>query len=317
MARLRKPSSAEPPIFIPPTTTRSTRSSPNKTVRESPSTRELRYTSSQDPQDAILVPKASTSTSPVRKQRVLRPVASNSRLLRKLSDESLAATPDRKERRGLTVGAPRNYLYSKTLAKSVAKKQAVSRKIGVEAEVETVVDVGTVVDEEVEKSIICGEDERVTDDGDKENTENVEDDEDEDDEPVVASRQRRRQPQARRRVVSDTEEEESEEEEYCTSSQGKGSTLDVIPESAMTMPPPPTSMRSPHRKGHSMISNWAQEVVDLTSSPEPPASFELQPPTRIRTASFAASSRPTSSASNDADAMLHLYVDAEAGLTPN
>jgi len=313
MARLRKPSSAEPPIFIPPaTTSKPTRSSPRKTVRESPSTRELRYTSSQDPEESFLVPKATASTSPVRKQRVLRPVASNSRLLRKISDESLAATPDRKERRERGIeGRGQRGLYSKTLAKSVARKQQGLRKIEVGVESESVAGRETVVEEEeeLERSVFCGDEEGEKDEGDKENAEDVveeEDSEDEDDEPVMASRQRRRQPHARR-VVSDSEED-SEEDEPITNRQRIVFSQEAALQPVMAMPPPLSSARPPHRKGHSTISNWAQEVIDLTSSPEPPASFEPPPPTRTRTASFAASSRPTSSASNDADAMLRLYV---------
>ncbi|KAF2738325.1 hypothetical protein EJ04DRAFT_509730 [Polyplosphaeria fusca] len=72
------------------------------------------------------------------------------------------------------------------------------------------------------------------------------------------------------------------------------------------MPPPPppnVASRPPFRKGHSMISNWAQDVIDLTESPEPPPSFDL--PTRMRSASLTGSaSRPTTSSSYDASAVL-------------
>jgi hypothetical protein len=309
MARLRKPSSVEPPIFIPPTTTtKSTRSSPRKTVRESPTTRELRHNSSQNLEDSLLVPKASTSISPIRKQRVLRPIESNSRLLRKISDGSLAATPDRKERRERNLNGQAGYLYSKTLAKSVVRKQGAQRKIDAEIEVESVAEQATVEDEnDMEKSIFCG-DEEGPGESDKENTREVEEDDDEEDnEPVVVTRQRWRQPQARR-VISDDEEDDSEEEESAEVMQRNNSRQPVTLKPAMEMPPPLTSMRPPQRKGYSTVSNWAQEVVDLTSSPGPPASFVLAPPAQARTSSFAASSRPTSSASNDVDAMLHLYV---------
>lgn len=304
MARLRKPSAAEPPIFIPPTTTsKPTRASPRKTIRESPSNRELRYTSSQDPGDSFLVPKAPASDSPVRKQRVLRPVASNSRLLRKLSNESLA-TPDRRGRRSERErNSQLSYFYSKTLAKSVARKQGKGRKIelGVEVEQETVLDEGI---EEVEKSIMCGDEK-----GNEENIREVEEEEtDEDEEPVVAVRMRRLQRPARR-MVSDTEEDEDENEQVAIKSRSRNtSAQEAVPKPSTEMPPPLTSLRLPFRKGHSTISNWAQEVIDLTSSPEPPASFVLPPPTRVRTASFAASCRPTSSASADVAAMLHLYA---------
>ena len=85
MARLRKPSPTEQAIFLPPAsgaTARTTRSSPRKNVTESPSTRKLRYTSSQDSdEDSFLVPKAPANHSPVRRQRVLRPMASNASLV--------------------------------------------------------------------------------------------------------------------------------------------------------------------------------------------------------------------------------------------
>lgn len=161
-----------------------------------------------------------------------------------------------------------------------------------ETEQGTVVD-ETVIGEEVEKSILCGDE-----GGDKENVQEaeVDDENDDDDDPVVDVRNRRRQPQTRH-VLSDSEDDNDDEEDFvaCRSRQ-----------TTVEMPPPLTSTRPPFRKGNSTISNWAQEVVDLTSSPEPPASFVLPPPARARTASFAASSRPTSSASNDAGAHLHL-----------
>ncbi|KAF1956803.1 hypothetical protein CC80DRAFT_593498 [Byssothecium circinans] len=332
MARLRNPSAAtEPPIFIPPTSSTprtTTRSSPRKTktVRESPSTRELRY-SSQNAEDSFLVPKANAEISPVRKQRVLRPVASNSRLLRKLSDESLAATPDRKDRRRErgraragdgdvfgSFGGGAGGLYAKTLAKSVARKQRGRRLdigVGIEMDMSTMSmrEQDTVLDTEEdtvegeEKSILCDEGEDKENIGEEVMGREDSDDEDEDEEPVVTVRRGQRGAQARRRIISSSEDEDSEEEEVVklqlrTSSQK--------PVSEMPPPPPPlSSLRPPFRKGHSQISNWAQEVIDLTDSPEPPSSFVLPPPIKARTASFAASSRPTTSGSNDAGAMLH------------
>jgi hypothetical protein len=228
-----------------------------------------------------------------------------------VSDESLAATPGRKERREIDVEGKKEHLYSRTLAKSLAKKRGVLRKVALGAEDERREESETVVDEEeLEKCVFCGDEEGVDkeDDAlrrDEENVREVEvqEEDDEDDEPVVASRQRRLKPRARK-VVSDTEEEESEEEEALPVTRGQRK---VSPqEDAIAMPPPLTSTKPPHRKGHSTISNWAQEVIDLTSSPEPPESFVLPPLTRGPTASVAASSRPTSSASNDVDAMLHL-----------
>jgi hypothetical protein len=253
--------------------------------------RELRYTSSQDAEDSFLVPKAPLHESPVRKQRVLRPVASNSRLLRKISDESLMATPDRKMRRE----ERGSLLYAKTLAKSVARKRR-GLGMGSQIDVESMMDVGsqmgaeTVVDE---KSIFGGGE-------DKENLAESEDDDD--DEPVV---QRRRVPRARQVVCSSAEESDEDQMVRSASEDSFANAFEEQP--ASQMPPPPLkSARPPHRKGHSTISNWAQEVIDLTSSPEPPETFDLPSPGRTRTTSFAASSRPTSAASNDADAMLHL-----------
>ena len=159
MARLRKPSPNEPSIFMPPSETRASRSSPRKAT--------LRYASSQEDDSSILVPKRSRRTaqdisisqdeehsfripsiatpkdtiSP-RKQRVLRPVESNGRLLRKLSDESLAS-PEKKQRErrvrsGTTdtdVGNRNGLMYAKSLARSVVNKQNKKGKINVVGEV--------------------------------------------------------------------------------------------------------------------------------------------------------------------------------------
>jgi hypothetical protein len=323
MARLRNPSTAtEPPVFLRPTSaSRTTRSSPRKAVPELPSTRELRYSSSQSP-DEFLVPK---ETSPLRKQRVLRPVASNSRLLRKLSDESLAATPDKKERRGrerekdvgsgFGLGVGVGGLYSKALAKSMVRKKqgkrdAVDYNIPKRNDVEQVIVLED--DEDAEKSILCdevGTDEKDAEDEEDED-ENEDEDEDDDDEPVISMRDRCRQPQTRR-VISSSEEDSDEEdvdEDILRSSPHKASTQKTERVLVTDMPPPLTSLRPPFRKGHSQVSNWAQNVIDLTSSPEAPSSFAIIPPLRSRTTSFAASSGTTTSASNDVDAILHLCV---------
>ena len=217
-------------MFVLPTAV-STRSSPRKpkTVPESPSTRELRY-SSQNTEDSYLVPKSNGETSPVRKQRVLRPVASNSRLLRKLSDESLAATPDRNERRRErgrervgdvdafgSLGSGVGGLYAKTLAKSVARKQRGKRlDIGIEMDMSSmsVREQETVLDTEEEKSIFCDDVDR---ESNKENVDDgMEDDDDvdeDDEEPVVNVRQRRTGPHARRNIIVSSEDEDSDDDE--------------------------------------------------------------------------------------------------------
>lgn len=310
MARLRKAGGPEPPtIFMPASATpRGTRSSPRKALTESPSKRELRYTSSQDAEDSFLVPKFSTGDTPARKQRVLRPVESNSRLLRKLSDDSLA-TPERRERRERLDNreSALRFSYSKSLARTVAKRPAKEKRIEIEVE-ETVVDEK---DDEMDQSLWCGDEEEAM----EENKENVpepepqpeletepeieedheseSENEDEDDEPVLTRRPRQRQA---RRIISDSESD-SDEDAYHSAADEP----DPVPE----MPPPLTSMRPPFRKGRGTISNWAQDVVDLTGSPEPP-SFAVESSVRARTGSFAASDRPTSSASNDVGAILRL-----------
>lgn len=307
MARLRKPSPMEQSIFMPPPTP-TTRTSPRKTVRESPSTRKLRYTSPEDSDEgSFLVPKAPINQSPVRKQRVLRPIASNASLARRPSTESLrslAATPDkdRRPRRPLREGgSAANHLYSKTLAKTVARKKGPLNPARSEVE-EAVVD-----ENDGEQSILCG-DADGSNEEDKENArqKGEESDEDADEEPVVAARRRREQPRGRRRVVSDSDSEEDDEYDDAVMSQH---TQAPVPEPAWKpstdMPPPPlVSNRPPFRKGHSTISNWAQDVIDLTSSPAPLSAFALPPPARARTASFAASSRASSRASIRADDIL-------------
>ncbi|KAL5409748.1 hypothetical protein PMIN04_010911 [Paraphaeosphaeria minitans] len=305
MARLRKPSPTEQSIFMPPPAP-STRSSPRKGVRESPSTRKLRYTSPEDSDEgSFLVPKAPINQSPVRKQRMLRPMASNATLAKRPSTESLrslAATPDkdRRVRRPLKEGgSAANYLYSKTLAKTVARKKGPLSFARSEVE-ETVVD-----GNDVEQSILCGETDGPIEE-DKENARQAVEESDADEEPVVAAKRRPEQPRGRRRVVSDSDSEEDEEWNDAVMSQR---TQAPVPEPAWKlpteMPPPPlVSNRPPFKKGHSTISNWAQDVIDLTSSPALPSSFALPPPARARTASFAASSRASSRASNRADDIL-------------
>jgi hypothetical protein len=302
MARLRKPSPTEQDIFMPPPPL-ATRSSPRKTVRESPSTRKLRYTSPEDSDEgSFLVPKAPMNQSPVRKQRVLRPMASNASLTRRPSTESLrslAATPDkdRRPKRPLREGgSAANYLYSKTLAKTVARKKG---PLSFARSEETVVD-----ENDVEQSILCGDADDANEE-DKENAPQVEEsDDDADEEPVVAARRRPEQSRARRTVVSDSEEDEDVFDDAVMSQHTQAPVPEPTWKPSMEMPPPPpVSNRPPFRKGHSIISNWAQDVINLTASPAPSA-FDLPPPARARTASFAASSRASSRASNRADDIL-------------
>ncbi|KAI1541931.1 SprT hypothetical protein [Pyrenophora tritici-repentis] len=341
MARLRKPSPNEPTIFMPPTEARATRASPRKAT--------LQYASSQDDESLVLVPKSSRRTArgdsfaddteqsfrmpktatpkdalTPRKQRVLRPVESNSRLLRKLSDESLASPEKKKRERRVRSGTTDvdverrdRLMYAKSLAKSVVNKQTRKPTIQVVAEAEVQVAaersrgrgqepkeqaVEAEEDEEVEEaetSLWCGDEEAETQ---REVAEPVADNSDdtEDEDAIVDTRNRRRQPRARR-VVSDSEEEEGDMSDLQAAAHPRKPSFkipELKPTAPVQEPANLTSMRPPHRKGHSTISNWAQEVIDLSDSPEAPASFVLPQPTHVRSSSFAASSRPTSSASN-------------------
>ncbi|KAF2031858.1 hypothetical protein EK21DRAFT_62116 [Setomelanomma holmii] len=330
---------------MPPSATKATRSSPRKATRaqytkssdEETSvllpkalSRSLRYTAaSQGLDNSFLVPKSATASDALtpRKQRVLRPVESNSRLLRKLSDESLAS-PEKKQRRrrvrsGTTdtdVGKKTRLMYARTLAKSVVKKQASRAKIDVlgfeevaapgqkSLSRETQTQEEVLEAEEAETSLWCGDEEGVQE---IEGAPVVEiSDGDQDEDPVVDVKWRRQRPQSRR-IESDLDEDEDEDVMPKLRDRKSSTSLDQ-PRHATSEPVasgdalPNTSMRPPHRKGHSTISNWAQEVIDLTDSPEAPSSFALPPlppPSRVRTASFA-SSRPQTSSSNAPIAIL-------------
>ncbi|USP73093.1 hypothetical protein yc1106_00367 [Curvularia clavata] len=354
MARLRKPSPNEPTIFMPPAEAASaTRSSPRKAT--------LRYASFLEDDSSILVPKASSralrdeslsqdlensfgatkSAAPrgglsPRKQRVLRPVESNSRLLRKLSDESLAS-PEKKQRErrersptvDMDVGKRNRLRYATSLARSVVKTQVNKSRIDVLGETEVqqavqrsrsksptkkvdepqveaeVTEEEEEEGEEAETSLWCGDEDAETQEEVAESVIEISDDEDE--EPIMPARTRQRQPQTRR-VVSDSEDEESEASPPQPVKHFRSPAFkvpDLKPANVPTQPPVDlVSMRPPHRKGHRTISNWAQDVIDMTESPETPASFVLPQPTHARSSSFAASSRPTSSASNGALAIL-------------
>jgi hypothetical protein len=353
MARLRKASPLEPSIFIQPNESRPTRSSPRKAVREvsyiissdedeentffvpKVSKRDMRDASSTFQEDSFFTTKTSASPSAMnltpRKQRILRPVESNSRLLRKMSDESLASPEKRCERRerarrersgtqdrDMELGRTRNLMYAKTLARSVVGrelKKASSRidvlddtevrspkktreeKKDVDMELEKDVDMDLDTEPEEETSILCGDAEDMAQEVEQQQVETNDieepavteenEEEDEDEDVVMPVRWRQRRPQ--RRIDSESESEYEEE--------------GAAEEEDLDEPQPLLSMRPPHRKGDSTISNWAQEVIDLTESPKCQDSFVLPELTRARTSSFAAS-RPATSASDDPMAIL-------------
>ena len=370
MARLRKPSPLEPsPLFQQPNHTRATRSSPRKAVREvsyiissdedeaneeniplrpKPSKRDLGDPSSIFQDDSFYTsrshasPSASTLMLTPRRQRILRPVESNSRLLRKLSDESLASPEkalgsERRERRErsdaqLGEGRKRNLMYAKSLARSVAgremrkkgegldnselrprKTKAEKREVAVEVhEVDPEPESEPEPEPEEETSILCGDEEDVAKETEEQQVELLDieeptskeqeeeqdehEEDEEDDDIVLPVRSSHRRPQ--RRIDSDSEseyedaaaEEESEVEQEPEAEQE--------PEEEQAEGPQPlVSMRPPHRKGHSTISSWAQEVIDLTDSPKTPDSCMLPESTRARSSSFAVS-RPTTSSSD-------------------
>jgi predicted SprT family Zn-dependent metalloprotease len=204
--------------------------------------------------------------------------------------------------------------YAKTLAKSVVKKQISRAQINVVEEADLHVAVGKVSiskenepeevlelepEEEPETSLLCGDEEDVFQDAEADPE--VESS-DEDDDPVVHLRQRRQRPQTRR-VDSDSDSDESDEAEPKVRKTSGASAKEQLQQSAVVEMQPLTSMRPPHRKGHSTISNWAQEVIDLSSSPEEPKAPTLPPPNRMRSASLA-SSRPQTSESHGGLAML-------------
>ncbi|OAL46274.1 hypothetical protein IQ07DRAFT_547546 [Pyrenochaeta sp. DS3sAY3a] len=324
MARLRKPNPNEPTIFAPPAETRPTRSSPRKVPRDlrynsyadtenstlvpKASRRDLRYTS--DAESSFLVPRSAPDGEVLtpRKQRILRPVESNSRLLRKLSDESLASpekrTRERRVRSGTVdtdVDKRERLMYAKSLAKSVMRKQINKSRIDIVADTEVQVaspglstigytQPSEIFDgeqtEDVETSLCCGDEEEKaqaeasTEEEKSTHAEFSSEDED-DEEPVVDIKQRRFKSRARR-VISESDEDDTDFE--------PGEDAFPLPERVSN--------------GPRTISNWAHEVIDLTSSPMPSAPVDLSQPIRVRTASFAASTRPTTSSSHDALAIL-------------
>lgn len=360
MARLRKASPLEPSIFPQQSDhNRQRRSSPRKAVREisyiissdedeeniplrpKPSKRDLSDQSSFFQDDSFYTcvsyatPKGLTLTP--RKQRILRPVESNSRLLRKLSDESLASPEkrlgserrigrDRKESAKTATGRNENFMYAKSLVRSVAERdlKRISSRVDVlgntkqcqqRARQEKTVVAAEVheieADSEEETSVLCGNEADVAQEvkeqevdineceGSTSEEPQEESDEVEDDEDVVLP-VRSRQGQIRRCIESDSESEYEEERQ----AEVKDADVKQNPEEMHTEAPQSLmSMRPPHRKGHSTISNWAQEVIDLTDSPQAQESFVLPESTRARSSSFAIS-RPATSSSDNAHPFL-------------
>lgn len=361
MARLRKPSPLEAAISLyqPKNDPQPRRSSPRKAVRD------VSYiiSSDEDDENVPLRPKASrrdlgeassifqdetfyTSKSHAtpsmlaltpRRQRILRPVESNSRLLRKLSDESLASPEKRpgSERRarreryatedeeGDFTGRKRSLMFAKSLTRSMAGRDLKKKDridvlgnsvlghsvLGI-SEVSLIdrrreekeggtVEVLEVEAEPEQTSLLCGDEEQVTEEVEEQQVETdegapipAEEEGEDDDEVVLPVRPRQRQWQ--RLIESDSESEyaDADIEEEMEQTEERPEQLPVM------------SMRPPHRKGHSTISNWAQEVIDLTDSPpNGPESFILPDSTRVRSSSFAAS-RPATSASDSVQPFL-------------
>lgn len=234
--------------------------------------------------------------------------------------------------RDVDVGRKRNLMYARSLARSLGGKQLkkASSKIDVLGEVNLRSPTKADKDDERpdiemqevnsepedETSILCGDDAGITEEKDEQQTEmddstdhesdehqpSSEDqvvDSDDEDDVVVPVRSQQRRPQ--RRIESDSESE-YEEEEPAEVTQGEKRQQEQEEES-LEEPQPLVSMRPPHRKGHSTISNWAQEVIDLTDEPELPNTYVLPEAARVRSSSFAMS-RPGTSASNDVQPFL-------------
>jgi hypothetical protein len=234
--------------------------------------------------------------------------------------------------RDVDVGRKRNLMYARSLARSLGGKQLkkASSKIDVLGEVNllspTKADKGDErpdiemqevnSDPEDETSILCGDDAGVNEEKDEQQIEmddstdhesdehqatsedQVVDSDDEDD-VVVPVRSRQRRPQ--RRIESDSESEYEEEEPAEVIEEEKRQQEQE--QEGLEEPQPLVSMRPPHRKGYSTISNWAQEVIDLTDEPELPNACVLPEAARARSSSFAMS-RPETSASNDVQPFL-------------
>lgn len=354
MARLRKASPLEPSIFFQQQDQpRPRRSSPRKAVREvsyiissdedeeniplrpKPSKRDLGEPSFIVQEDSFHTSKshASPTVLPLtpRRQRILRPVESNSRLLSKLSDESLASPEKRlgserraRQERGATnrsnadIARTRNFMYAKSLVRSVAGRELrkASSKVEVFGEAEEdcrkAKDDKTVTMEiqeieaesEEETGLLCGNEVDVAHEAGEQqietkrieeatSEEDNEPPEDEDDDIILPVRSRQRR--AQRCIESDSGSEYKGSEAVGEQHRAEDAQVEE--------PQLLVSMRPPHRKGHSTISNWAQEVIDLTDSPQAPESFVLPESTRARSSSFAIS-RPATSSSEGAHPFL-------------
>ena len=319
MARLRKPSPMDI-VFTAPSDTKPRRSSPRKAAQEvsylmsddedenlsfipKSTRRGHRYATSQDIDDSFQVPRMSAIPEPMtpRRQRALRPVESNNRLLRKLSDDTLAS-PEKSKRKVRSespddedLERKKNLMYARRLARSVVKKQGVKGRIDVIGAAEVLASTPSKREEQVvemevedgmETSLLCGDaddmaQEQANIDFDNQSSENpsadepsAEESDEEDDEPVIAARPQQRRPQARR--IEDSESDSDEEP-------------------TREKPQPVRSAQTPPRNAKSTTSNWG-EIIDLTNSPEAPTSFDI-PLTHTRTTSFA-SSRPATSGSD-------------------
>jgi hypothetical protein len=152
-------------------------------------------------------------------------------------------------------------------------------------------------DENADQSLWCGdEDEPAVQETDIVETgapipePQSQDEDGEDEDPVVQTTNRRRGLHVRAIQIDSDDEEEVMEEVARMDIQFQRADPRTEPmrqETAIEIAPLLAS-RPPHRKGKSTISNWAQEVIDLTSSPPPQAVM--------------------SSPHYDEGAMLHLYV---------
>lgn len=169
---------------------------------------------------------------------------------------------------------------------------------------------------EEETSILCGDEADVAREVGKQQVDTIEsedptpeeyreeigqlEDDDEDDDDDVVLPVRSRQTRMRRCVESDSE---SDYEEERTESEEESDVAKKEQEDMQTEEPQPMSMRPPHKKGHSTISAWAQEAIDLTDLPHAPDSLVLTESTRARSSSFAMS-RPATSSSETAHPFL-------------
>jgi predicted SprT family Zn-dependent metalloprotease len=198
------------------------------------------------------------------------------------------------------------FLYSRNLAKTMAKRQGV-KKIDVASQVGEAL--GVDENGEVDQSVWCGDEDKF----EKEESQEVElekevvESDDEDEDPVADARNRRRQPPTKQRQFEqdeDSMDEYKDDEEEVTEVKSQRESLQAqpaAPKPTLDMLPGLKGMSPVHRKSEATISNWTQQVIDLTSSPQVPESFVLPPPTRNP---YFSTSRPTSSYSNDGAAIL-------------